>query len=44
MNYTRGFLDEAADLARGLPVETIEAIVDGLASVRANGGRLARPA
>ena len=40
MTYTRQFLDEAAELARGLPVETIEAIVDGLAGVRDRGGRL----
>ena len=33
-DYTRTFLDEAAELARGLPVDTIDAIVDGLAAVR----------
>ena len=39
-DYTRTFLDEAAELARGLPVDTIEAMVDGLAAVRERGGRL----
>ena len=39
-DYTRTFLDEAAELARGLPVDTIDAIVDGLAAVRERGGRL----
>ena len=39
-DYTRTFLDEAAELARGLPVDTIDAIVDGLAAVREGGGRL----
>ena len=39
-DYTRTFLDETAELARGLPVDTIEAIVDGLAAVRDGGGRL----
>ncbi len=38
--YTEIFLAEAAELARGLPVDTIDAIVDGLASVREGGGRL----
>jgi D-sedoheptulose 7-phosphate isomerase len=40
VSYAREFLDEAAELARGLPVETIEAIVDGLAETRERGGRL----
>ncbi len=40
MSYTRLFLDEAAELARGLPVDTIDAMVDGLAAVRDQGGRL----
>jgi D-sedoheptulose 7-phosphate isomerase len=39
-DYTRTYLDEAAELTRALPVETIEAIVDGLAAVRDGGGRL----
>ena len=39
-DYTRTFLDEAAELARGLPVDTIEAMADGLAAVRERGGRL----
>jgi D-sedoheptulose 7-phosphate isomerase len=39
-DYARRYLDEAAALARELPVETIEAIVDGLAAVREQGGRL----
>ena len=39
-DYTAIFLDEAAELARGLPVDTIDAIVDGLAAVRDGGGRL----
>jgi D-sedoheptulose 7-phosphate isomerase len=39
-DFTRTFLDEAAALARELPVETIDAIVDGLATVRDEGGRL----
>lgn len=39
-DYTEIFLAEAAELARGLPVDTIDAIVDGLAAVRARGGRL----
>ena len=39
-SYTRHFLDEAAELARGLPVDTIDAMVDGLAAVRDGGGRL----
>jgi D-sedoheptulose 7-phosphate isomerase len=38
--YTETFLAEAAELARGLPVDTIDAIVDGLAAVREQGGRL----
>ena len=39
-SYTRHFLEEAAELARGLPVATIDAMVDGLAAVRDGGGRL----
>jgi D-sedoheptulose 7-phosphate isomerase len=39
-DYTRTFLAETAELARGLPVETIDALVDGLAAVRDAGGRL----
>jgi D-sedoheptulose 7-phosphate isomerase len=39
-SYTRTFLAEVAELARALPVEEIDAIVDGLAAVRAAGGRL----
>jgi D-sedoheptulose 7-phosphate isomerase len=39
-DFTRTYLGEAAALARDLPVETIEAIVHGLANVRDQGGRL----
>ena len=39
-DYTRTFLDEVAELARGFPVDTIDAIADGLAAVRERGGRL----
>jgi D-sedoheptulose 7-phosphate isomerase len=39
-DYVRLYLDEAAELARAMPVDTITAIVDGLAAVRDGGGRL----
>jgi D-sedoheptulose 7-phosphate isomerase len=40
MSYTRTFLEEAAALARSLPADTIDAMVDGLVAVRERGGRL----
>jgi D-sedoheptulose 7-phosphate isomerase len=40
VSFTQQFLDEAAELARGRPHATIDAIVDGLAAVREHGGRL----
>ena len=40
MSFTRDYLDEAAAVAAALPADTIDAIVDGLATVRERGGRL----
>jgi D-sedoheptulose 7-phosphate isomerase len=39
-SFSRRFLDEGIDILRQLDVESIEALADGLASVRAGGGRL----
>jgi D-sedoheptulose 7-phosphate isomerase len=40
VSYTQRFLEEVEELARALPQATIDAIVDGLAAVREQGGRL----
>jgi D-sedoheptulose 7-phosphate isomerase len=39
-NFIGGFLQESRDLLQSLSIEQIEGIVQGLANVRGNGGRL----
>jgi D-sedoheptulose 7-phosphate isomerase len=40
MTYARGYLDEAIEIARRMPAETIEELVRLLADVRDRGGRV----